>query len=74
LTINLIYMLVFVPYEQPMFPKSKHVKYIDKQEIKKSSVNGTLFERPNVSPVVSTDWLVGYDQTEEKISKNLRPV
>jgi len=44
------------------------------RKYKKSSANGTLFERPNVSPVVSTGWLVGYDQTEGKISKNLKPV
>jgi hypothetical protein len=40
---------------------------------KKTYSNEKLFERPNISPVMSTGWLVGYDQTERKISKNLKP-
>jgi len=42
--------------------------------MKKNVANGKLSERPNVFPVVFTDWLVGYDQTGGKIAKNLKPV
>jgi hypothetical protein len=40
---------------------------------KEKNCNEKLFERPNVSSVASTGWLVGYGQTEGKISENLKP-